>query len=117
MPAFDPFRTFERSGPWQTKLGFLFPTGAVELLALVVVAAALLIYVIARQQSRAFRLQKGGLMDKESEHIKTLLKARERMVAERRALAGTLPKNTNAATQWKNISSRYKTQSMRLTAH
>jgi hypothetical protein len=31
-------------------------------------------------------------MDKESEHIKTLLNARERLVAERRALAGTLAK-------------------------
>lgn len=31
-------------------------------------------------------------MDKESERIKTLLNARERLVAERRALAGTLAK-------------------------
>lgn len=31
-------------------------------------------------------------MDKESEHIKTLLNARERMVAGRRALADTLTK-------------------------
>ena len=29
-------------------------------------------------------------MDKESERIKTLLNARERLVAERRALAGTV---------------------------